>query len=81
MTSPMLDLHGFTLDQVDDAVDRFLAQNASRGVARVRIMTGKGTGAVQKATIAYVKRAGYTWEYEKMTGGKRNEGVLVVHME
>lgn len=78
---PLLDLHGFTLEEVDDAVDRFLVQSNKRGVPRARIMTGKGTGAVQKAVAGYLKRAGYSFEHERLPGGKRNEGVLVVFMQ
>jgi DNA-nicking Smr family endonuclease len=77
----ILDLHGYPLDAVDDAVDRFLRQAVERGAERARIMTGKGTGAVQKATIAYLRQAGYPWEFERMEGGRRNEGVIVVFMD
>ena len=71
-------MHGFRLDQVDDALDRFIRQCEGRGAPRARVMTGKGTGAVQKAAITYLKRAGYQWEHERGKDGVRNEGVLVV---
>ncbi len=44
-------------------------------------MTGKGTGKVKSEVIAYLKRGGYPWEYEKLSNGSRNEGVIVVIFE
>lgn len=79
--APLLDLHGFTLADVGAAVDRFLVQSAKGGAPRVRIMTGKGTGTVQKAVAAYLKQAGYPWEFERMADGRPNDGVLIIHME
>jgi DNA mismatch repair protein MutS2 len=75
---PLLDLHGFKTDEVADAVDKFLVQSSRKGHPRVRIMTGKGTGAVKKTVMEYLKLGGFPFEAEKMAGGGRNEGVLVV---
>lgn len=79
MKLPTLDLHGFKTESVTDAVDKFLTRNSSQ--ARVRIMTGKGTGAVQKAVVTYLKLGGFPWEFERLDNGKRNEGVLVVILD
>lgn len=76
-----LDLHAASVDEATTRVDAFLMQQTNREAKRARIMTGKGTGAVQKAVIAYLKRGHYPWEYERMDNGKRNEGVLVVILE
>ena len=73
-----LDLHGFKTEDVPTAVDRFLMQASQRGFSKVRIMTGKGTGAVRKAVAAYLNLGGYPFEVEKLESGKPNEGVLVV---
>lgn len=81
MAKDLLDLHGFTTDQVEEAVDRFLMKVSSSNLKRARIMTGKGTGAVKALTINYLKRAGYPWAYEKMANGKDNEGCLVIFLE
>jgi DNA-nicking Smr family endonuclease len=78
---PTLDLHGFKTADVNDAVDRFLVQQTSRHSQRIRIMTGKGTGAVLKMVTAYLKLGGYPWEFEKLENGSRNEGVLVVILD
>ncbi|MBC7693120.1 MAG: Smr/MutS family protein [Methylotenera sp.] len=76
-----LDLHGFRTADVLEAVDKFIVAAADSSLKQVRIVTGKGTGAVQKSVIAYLKQAHYTWKYEKLSNGKNNEGVLVIQME
>jgi DNA-nicking Smr family endonuclease len=77
-----LDLHAVIVADVADRVDRFLVQQNAKGATRARIMTGKGTGAVQKAVIAYLKLGGFPWQYEPgPTKGTRNEGVLVIILE
>lgn len=73
-----LDLHGFRLDQVDDAVDRLLVEASNKNWSRIRIMTGKGSGAVRTAVINYLKLAHYQWEYERLDNGSRNEGSLII---
>ncbi len=78
---PLLDLHGYKVEDVADAVDRFLVQSQRKGAPRVRIMTGKGTGQVKKAVMEYLKLGGYPYEFERMENGARNEGVLVVILE
>jgi DNA-nicking Smr family endonuclease len=78
---PLLDLHGFKTDDVRDAVDRFLVQSMKKGQERVRIMTGKGTGAVKKVVTEYLRLGGYPFEAERMENGARNDGVLVVFLD
>lgn len=78
---PLLDLHGRTTDEVEDLVDRFLHTNGQKGVKRARIMTGKGTGKVQKMVTAYLMRGGFPYEFERLENGQRNEGVLVVFLD
>jgi dsDNA-specific endonuclease/ATPase MutS2 len=81
MAKDLLDLHGFKTEDVEDAVDRFLVQISQTSLKRARIMTGKGTGAVQKIVTAYLKRAGYQWSFEKLDNGKENTGVLVLFLD
>ena len=77
---PLLDLHGFKVIDVPDAVDRFLVAQTKRGASRIRIMTGKGTGQVKAAVQAYLKQGGYPFEFERLENGSRNEGVLIVFL-
>jgi DNA mismatch repair protein MutS2 len=73
-----LDLHGYKLDEVEAPLDRLLVEASNQNLNRVRVLTGKGTGAVKAAVIKYLKLANYQWEYEKLDNGSRNEGALIV---
>ena len=74
----LLELHGLTTDEVADKVDSFIYTSQQKGLKKVRIMTGKGTGKVKSSVITYLKQGGYPWHYEKDKNGKPNEGVLIV---
>jgi dsDNA-specific endonuclease/ATPase MutS2 len=80
MARDLLDLHGFKVEDVEPAIDRFLMQLSNSNLKRARIMTGKGTGAVKAVATKYLKMAGYQWEYEKQSNGKPNEGCLVIFL-
>lgn len=74
--APTLDLHGKTVDQVFDLVDRFIVKNQNQ--SQIRIMPGKGTGKVKAELIRYLKLGGYPWTYETLDSGKKNTGCLVI---
>lgn len=76
---PTLDLHAYKSADVPDAVDRFLVQNQKK--SKVRIMTGKGTGVVRKATQDYLKLGGFSYYLETLPSGAKNEGVLIVPLD
>ena len=76
---PCLDLHGRKVDEVFPLVDRFITQHQNK--SRVTIITGKGTGAVKKEVLRYLKLGGYPWEYESLANGGRNPGSLVVILD
>ena len=76
---PTLDLHGFKMDEVFDAVEAFLRKHEDEH--QVRIMPGKGTGKVKSQVIDYLKKANYPWSYERMANGQTNDGVMIVHMQ
>lgn len=81
MAKDLLDLHGYKVDEVPAAIDRFLMQLAGGSLKRARIMTGKGTGAVKAKAIQYLKQAGYPWSYDRGANGKQNEGCLLIHLD
>ncbi|HVK61586.1 MAG TPA: Smr/MutS family protein [Bdellovibrionales bacterium] len=78
---PTLDLHGRTVDEIADLVDRFITKETARGSERIRIMTGRGTGKVKEATQKYLKLGGFPFELERTISGGRNEGVLIVFLD
>lgn len=77
----LLDLHGYKAEDVETAVDAFIYKHHQANTSRVEIMTGKGSGKVQKVVIQYLKKAGYHWKYKELPNGKPNEGVIVVFMD
>ncbi|MCB0407133.1 MAG: Smr/MutS family protein [Bdellovibrionales bacterium] len=77
---PSIDLHGYTTDQVYDALDKFLLQASQSGSSQAKIMTGKGKGLVKKEAEKYLKHAGYPFQHEKLSNGKENEGVLIIFL-
>jgi len=81
MAKDSIDLHGFKVDEVANEVDRFLMRLSTSNLKRAKIVTGKGSGAVQKATIDYLKKAGYQFGYERLSNGKENTGVLILFLD
>lgn len=75
-----LDLHGMTSVEAEAALDEFLFAQSQKTKGIVRIMTGKGQGVLHKVVTSYLKKAGYSWEYEKLPNGQQNAGVLLVRM-
>lgn len=71
---PTLDLHGYTTDAVQDAVDRFLVKSQQAGHGRVRLITGIGTGAVRKVALEWLKLGGFPFS-------KENEGSFIIFLE
>jgi dsDNA-specific endonuclease/ATPase MutS2 len=76
---PTLDLHGKKTDEVFDLVDSFIMKNQNQ--SRIRIMTGKGTGAVQSVVKDYLKKGGFPWEFERLDNGSQNTGCMVVFLD
>jgi dsDNA-specific endonuclease/ATPase MutS2 len=75
---PTLDLHGYQVADVFDAIDSFLLKNAQ--AERVRIIPGKGSGKVMAQVKDYLKKAHYPSQFEKNDKGDANEGSLIVFM-
>ena len=75
--TPVLDLHGRTKDEVFDLMDQYITKRS--GMPEVKIITGKGTGAVRKKTLEYLQMGNYPWKYETIHG-RINEGCLIVDL-
>ena len=52
---PMLDLHGAPARLIEDMVDEFLQSSWMRGDEAVRIIHGKGEGAVMRAVVVALR--------------------------
>lgn len=52
----VLDLHSFRPADVRDLIPDYLAECRKRGILQVRIIHGKGTGALRESVHAILKR-------------------------
>ena len=59
-----LDLHMFRPADVKDLVPTYLSECRSRGILQVRIIHGKGTGALRETVHALLKRISYVAGYK-----------------
>ncbi len=70
-----LDLHGTSLDEIPDKLDRFLRRLPDG--AQALVIPGKGEGKAMNLVKDYLKRAGYHFRFEKTARGD-NTGALWV---
>ncbi len=80
MAKDLLDLHGYKIEDVWPALDRFLVKAQEQGLERVRVMTGKGTGKVRAEVLKALKMGGYPHRPEKLKNGQINDGVWIVEL-
>ena len=75
---PVLDLHGRTTDEVFDLLDRHIMKHSH--VSEVKIIVGRGTGAVRRKALEYLNLGKFPYKPE-IVSGKINEGCLIVELE
>jgi DNA-nicking Smr family endonuclease len=51
-----LDLHTFSPREIGDLIPGYLDECRARGIDQVRIVHGKGTGALRRAVLALLRR-------------------------
>lgn len=76
---PTLDLHGVTVDQVFDLLDRFLRKQEGSSPA-VRIIHGRGTGKVKEKAYEYCRIAGHSPKPDKGENGQANPGSFLLFL-
>jgi len=52
-----LDLHTFRPDEIAALLDDYFAECRKRGIARVRVVHGKGTGTLRETVHAHLRRS------------------------
>ncbi|MEG1857603.1 MAG: endonuclease MutS2 [Pseudoflavonifractor sp.] len=78
--SPEVDLRGMMADEAVSALDLFL-DNAMMGkLNEVRIIHGKGTGAVRKAVREHLKRSKYIKTFRPGRYGEGEDGVTIAEL-
>ena len=72
----ILDLHGLYEQEAITAVSSFLLASEKSEHNKVRIITGKGSGILQKSVRQYLQEQGYFFETAKINEG--GSGALVI---
>ncbi|MDD5938531.1 MAG: Smr/MutS family protein, partial [Clostridiales bacterium] len=78
--SPEVDLRGLTGDEAVVELDRFLDNAVMGKLSEVRIIHGKGTGAVRKAVREHLKRSPYVKAFRPGRYGVGEDGVTVAEL-
>ena len=76
-----VDVRGFIGDDAIFVVDKFLDDAVLSGLVNVRIIHGKGTGALRKVLWDYFKRDKRIAEFRMGTFGEGDSGVTVVTLK
>jgi DNA mismatch repair protein MutS2 len=78
--SPEVDLRGMMVDEALGSLDMFLDNAMLAHLESVRIIHGKGTGAVRKAVREHLKRSRYIKSFRPGRYGEGEDGVTVAEL-
>ena len=78
--SPEVDLRGLMVDEALERVDNFLNDAMLAGLPQVRIIHGKGTGALRKAVTEALRRDRRVESYRLGGVGEGGDGVTVAKL-
>lgn len=76
--SPELDIRGMTTDEMQGVLGMFLDNAYLANLPSVRIIHGKGTGALRAAVHAELKRSKYVKRFRLGSYGEGEDGVTIV---
>ena len=76
--SPEINLLGMTCDEAVAALDKYLDDAYLAHLPSVRVVHGKGTGALRSAVHSHLKRLRYVKEYRLGEFGEGDAGVTIV---
>ena len=79
--SPEVDLRGMMTDEALGALDLFLDNAVLGKLNEVRIIHGKGTGAVRKAVREHLKRSRYVKSFRPGRYGEGEDGVTIAELK
>jgi DNA mismatch repair protein MutS2 len=78
---PEIDLRGMRVEAALDAVDKFLDEALLAGWNEVRIIHGKGTGALRQNIGNFLKKHPQTQRFHEAAMGEGDYGVTVVELK
>mgnify|MGYP005825725805 FL=1 len=79
--SPEINLIGMTVDEAMSVLDKYLDDAYLAHLKSVRIVHGKGTGALRKAVQNHLKRQKYVSEFHLGEFGEGDAGVTIATFE
>ena len=79
--SPELNLLGMTTDQAINELDKYLDDARMSHLSSVRIVHGKGTGALRKAVHNYLRKQKWIKSYRLGDFGEGDAGVTIVQLQ
>ena len=79
--SPELDLRGLYTEEAVDKTDRFIHDAAISSLSQVRVVHGKGTGALKSAIHSMLKTHRYVKSFRLGNYGEGDSGVTVVELK
>jgi DNA-nicking Smr family endonuclease len=74
-----LDLHAFDPRDVKSLVSEYLSACRQKGILEVRIIHGKGTGALRRSVHAVLKRMPEVQSF-RLAGDASSWGATIVHL-
>ena len=74
-------LLGMTTDEIGDEIDRFLSTALLQGIGAVRIVHGKGTGALRAKTHELLRTHPSVKSFRLGRWGEGDTGVTIVELE
>ena len=79
--SPEINLIGMRADEAIAKLDKYLDDAYIAHLASVRVVHGKGTGAVRKAVREHLKRSRYAKAFRPGHYGEGEDGVTIVTLK
>lgn len=79
--SPEIQLLGLRGDEAIAKLDKYLDDALIAHLSTVRVVHGKGTGALRKAVHDHLKRLSYVKSYHLAEFGEGDAGVTIVHFD
>ena len=79
--SPEINLLGSTVDEALSKLDKYLDDAYLAHLGSVRIVHGKGTGALRSAVHQYLKRSSYVKSFRLGEHGEGDAGVTIAEFK
>ena len=79
--SPEINLLGFTVDEATSTLDKYLDECYLAGLNEVRVVHGKGTGALRKGVQEYLKNHPHVKSFRVGAYGEGEMGVTIVELK